>query len=155
MFARFTPYAAALGLAAVLSLPATDAAMGAGTGVNVGLLDCTVGEGIGYIIGSNRSMACEFKRNDGTVENYHGEIRRWGLDIGFSRESRMFWGVVAPGHVEQGALEGTYGGQVPMWRLASVSAPMRSSVAVRGRSPCSRSPSAAMSASRWRRASPR
>ena len=110
MFAKFTPYAAALGLAAVLSLPATHAAVGAGTGVNVGVLDCTVGEGIGYIIGSNRSMACEFKRNDGTVENYHGEFRRWGLDIGFSRESRLFWGVIAPGHVEKGALEGTYGG---------------------------------------------
>lgn len=109
MFAKIAPYAAALGLAAALSLPATHA-VGAGTGVNIGVLDCTVGEGIGYIIGSNRTMACEFKRNDGTVENYHGEIRRWGLDIGFSRESRMFWGVVAPGHVEKGALEGTYGG---------------------------------------------
>jgi hypothetical protein len=109
MFAKFAPYAAAIGLAAALSLPAPHADA-AGTGVNIGMLDCTVGEGIGYLIGSNRTVACAFKRNDGTVENYHGEIRRWGLDIGFSRESRMFWGVVAPGHVEKGALEGTYAG---------------------------------------------
>lgn len=109
MFVKLTSIIVACGLAAALSLPATPA-IGAGTGVNIGLLDCFVGEGVGYLIGSNRSVACVFKHTDGTIENYHGEIRRWGLDLGFSRESRMIWGVVSAGHVEQGALQGTYGG---------------------------------------------
>ncbi|WP_374308719.1 DUF992 domain-containing protein [Dongia sp.] len=101
---------AALACTATLLVPALPSAKAAGTGVNIGVLDCQVGEGVGYIIGSNRSVACIFKRADGTSEHYHGEIRRWGLDIGFSRESRMFWGVLAPGHVEPGALSGTYAG---------------------------------------------
>lgn len=101
---------AAFAFTATLLVPALPSAEAAGTGVNIGVLDCKVGEGVGYIIGSNRSVACVFNRSDGTAEHYHGEIRRWGLDIGFSRESRMFWGVLAPGHVEPGALAGTYAG---------------------------------------------
>jgi hypothetical protein len=100
---------AGLALAAALFAPAMPPAQAA-SGVNVGVLDCRVGEGVGYIIGSNRSVACEFTRSDGSVEHYHGDIQRWGLDIGFTRESRMFWGVLAPGHVEPGALAGTYAG---------------------------------------------
>ncbi|WP_374651798.1 DUF992 domain-containing protein [Dongia sp.] len=106
---NFRPYLAATVLAASLAATALLPAQAA-DGVNVGVLDCRVGEGVGYIIGSNRAVTCDFNRADGTVEHYHGEIRRWGLDIGFSRESRMFWGVLAPGHVERGALAGTYAG---------------------------------------------
>jgi hypothetical protein len=79
-------------------------------GVNVGVLDCQVSGSVGYLIGSDKTMTCEFKRADGSVENYHGEIDRYGLDIGFTRETRMFWGVFAPGNVKRGALAGTYGG---------------------------------------------
>lgn len=96
-------------LAAGLFAPMTQTAR-ADAGVNVGVLDCKVGGSVGYIIGSNKSMSCVFKRSDGSVESYHGEIDRWGLDIGFTREARMFWGVVAPGQVARGALAGTYGG---------------------------------------------
>ena len=79
-------------------------------GVNIGVLDCRVSGGVGYIVGSSKTMSCVFKRPDGSVENYHGEINRYGLDIGFTRETRMFWGVIAPGEVAPGALAGTYGG---------------------------------------------
>lgn len=96
--------------AVAAALAAATQPSGAANGVNVGVLDCRVGEGVGYIFGSNRSVSCSFSRSDGSVEHYHGEIQRWGLDIGFSRESRMFWGVLAPGHVEPGALAGTYAG---------------------------------------------
>lgn len=100
---------AAFAVTATLLAPAMPQAQAA-NGVNLGVLDCRVGGGVGYIIGSTKSMSCAFNRADGTVEHYHGEIQRWGLDIGFTRETRMFWGVFAPGHVEPGALAGTYGG---------------------------------------------
>lgn len=96
-------------LAAALLAPIAPGAQAEG-GVNVGVLDCHVGGSVGYIIGSNKTMSCVFKRPDGTTENYHGEMDRYGLDIGFTRETRMFWGVVAPGEVRRGALAGTYGG---------------------------------------------
>lgn len=109
MFTKIIPFIAVVSFIVASSVP-TSQAVADGTGVNIGLLDCTIGEGIGYVFGSNRSAICEFKRTDGTVETYHGEVQRWGLDIGLSRESRMFWGVLAPGHVERGALAGTYAG---------------------------------------------
>jgi hypothetical protein len=100
---------ATLAMAALLMAPAVPAAQAEG-GVNVGVLDCHVSGSVGYLIGSDKTMTCVFKRPDGSQENYRGEITRYGLDIGFTRETRMFWGVVAPGNVARGALAGTYAG---------------------------------------------
>ncbi|MBK8157440.1 MAG: DUF992 domain-containing protein [Rhodospirillaceae bacterium] len=100
---------ATLAMAAFLMVPVMPAAQAEG-GVNVGVLDCHVSGSVGYLIGSDKTMTCVFKRPDGSQENYRGEITRYGLDIGFTRETRMFWGVVAPGNVARGALAGTYAG---------------------------------------------
>nr|WP_298684289.1 DUF992 domain-containing protein [uncultured Dongia sp.] len=102
-----TPVAALILAAGLVSVPLAAQAEG---GVNVGVLDCHVSGSVGYLVGSNKTLACVFKRADGTREDYRGEIDRYGLDIGFTRETRMFWGVVAPGNVARGALAGTYGG---------------------------------------------
>lgn len=79
-------------------------------GVNVGVLECKVASGFGYVVGSSKDMSCTFKRPDGTTESYRGEFDRYGLDIGYSDERWMYWGVFAPGDVERGALAGKYGG---------------------------------------------
>ncbi len=105
---KLMPIIAATAIAACLSIGAQN--VQAASGMNVGVLECQVGGSVGYIIGSTRPMTCEFKRADGSVEYYHGDMERWGLDIGFTREARMYWGVLAPGQVEPGALAGTYGG---------------------------------------------
>lgn len=94
-------------LAGVLLAAGSAAAEG---GVNVGVLECKVGSGFGYIVGSSKEMTCTFKRPDGTTEAYHGEFDRYGLDIGFTDERWMYWGVFAPGDVAKGALAGKYGG---------------------------------------------
>lgn len=94
-------------LAGILLSAGSAAAEG---GVNVGMLECKVGAGFGYIVGSSKEMTCTFKRADGTTETYHGEFDRYGLDIGFTDERWMYWGVVAPGEVARGALAGKYGG---------------------------------------------
>ena len=78
--------------------------------VNVGALSCRVSGGIGFIFGSSKDLECIFKHPDGETERYHGEINKYGVDIGFTTESRIIWGVFAPGQVAKGSLAGHYGG---------------------------------------------
>lgn len=78
--------------------------------VNIGALSCHVSGGVGFIFGSSKDIACIFKRPNGETERYHGEINKYGVDIGFTTEGRMIWGVFAAGQVGPGALAGHYGG---------------------------------------------
>jgi len=82
----------------------------ADSSVNVGALSCQVSGGVGFIFGSSKDLACVFKRANGETERYHGEINKYGVDIGFTTESRIIWAVFAPGNVAPGALAGHYGG---------------------------------------------
>lgn len=102
MFKRF---AAATVLAALLAVPAQ-----AGSGVNVGSLNCKVSGGSGFIFGSTKSLSCLFTRPDGTAERYKGEISKYGVDLGFTEGAYMIWAVFAPGNVKKGALAGKYVG---------------------------------------------
>jgi hypothetical protein len=77
-------------------------------GVNVGSLNCTAAGGVGYVFGSSRTLDCLFTRTDGG--SYEGTIRRYGIDIGFTRESRIVWAVFAPGSIAPGSLTGEYAG---------------------------------------------
>lgn len=79
-------------------------------GVNVGSLNCNVAGGVGFVFGSSRTLNCLFTRTDGTGERYEGTIRRFGVDIGFTRESTIVWMVFAPGSIAPGALAGEYAG---------------------------------------------
>jgi hypothetical protein len=82
----------------------------AASGVNVGSLNCKVAGGSGFIFGSTKSLSCLFTRHDGTAERYTGEIKKYGVDIGFTEGAYMIWLVFAPGQVKKGALSGTYAG---------------------------------------------
>lgn len=79
-------------------------------GVNVGSLSCNVSGGVGFVFGSSRTLNCVFTRNDGVGERYEGTIRRFGVDIGFTRESTIVWLVFAPGSIAPGAIAGEYAG---------------------------------------------
>jgi hypothetical protein len=79
-------------------------------GVNVGSLTCNVAGGVGFVFGSSRTLNCLLARADGTAERYEGTIRRFGVDIGFTRESTIVWMVFAPGSIAPGALGGEYAG---------------------------------------------
>ncbi len=79
----------------------------------VGLLNCTIEGGIGFIIGSKKTLNCVFERSDGRPsENYAGSIKKFGIDIGRTRVSKLSWAVFAPSKsVEEfGRLAGSYGG---------------------------------------------
>lgn len=99
-------------LAACTQPPATPGApQSAGrSGVNVGSLNCGVAGGVGFVFGSSRTLNCLFTRTDGIGERYEGTIRRFGVDIGFTRESTIVWMVFAPGSIAPGALAGEYAG---------------------------------------------
>jgi hypothetical protein len=79
-------------------------------GFNVGSLNCNAAGGVGFVFGSSRTLNCLFTRTDGTGERYEGTIRRFGVDIGFTRESTIVWMVFAPGSIAPGALAGEYAG---------------------------------------------
>ena len=82
----------------------------AASGVNIGALNCKVAGGIGFIFGSSKTLNCTLNRTNGTVESYSGEIKKYGIDLGFTTESHIIWAVFAPGNIAAGSLAGQYGG---------------------------------------------
>lgn len=101
----------AVALASVLAVgPVVSQQAIAAGGVNVGSLNCRVAGGSGFIFGSTKALSCLFTRPDGTAERYRGEIKKYGVDLGFTEGAYMIWLVFAPGQVKKGALTGTYVG---------------------------------------------
>ena len=98
--------AALLG-AGLVGLTATASA----TPVQSGLLACNVVPGIGFIIGSSKSLSCVFRPAPGRPEYYAGTISRIGLDIGATGPGQFAWGVFAAGPPgRRYALSGDYAG---------------------------------------------
>jgi hypothetical protein len=104
MFRIFSTFTA-LAVAAVLSAPAQ-----AQSSVQSGSLTCDVSAGIGFIIGSQRSVNCTFQPTAGPPEYYTGSISKLGIDIGVTGGAVMVWLVFAPSNRPIGALSGTYVG---------------------------------------------
>ena len=81
--------------------------------VEVGVLDCIVEGGTGFVFGSSKDVSCTLRPADGgTEETYFGVISKYGIDIGKTDITYMTWGVFAPTTDEfrPGALEGDYYG---------------------------------------------
>jgi len=79
----------------------------------VGLLHCTIEGGTGFVIGSVKTLDCVFERSDRRPsESYTGEIKKFGVDIGRTRVSKLSWAVISPSKSleEFGRLAGSYGG---------------------------------------------
>jgi hypothetical protein len=97
---------AAVAVATSLSVPAQ-----AQERVQAGTLTCDVSAGIGFIIGSQRTMNCTFQPSGpGPVEYYSGSISKLGIDIGITSGGVMVWVVFAPTNRPAGALTGSYAG---------------------------------------------
>src|SRR5689334_1070361 len=95
-----------IGGAALAQTPATPGTADAKgkSGANVGQLECKVAGGMGFIFGSSKELNCLFVRTDGIAEKYTGSIKRFGVDIGYTKEGHMIWLVFSPGKVDPGAL---------------------------------------------------
>ena len=77
----------------------------------IGVLHCTVDGGVGFIFGSSKKMSCTFKNKQGEVEHYSGKIGKIGIDIGYTKKTKIAWAVLAPsGKYPKKALAGKYGG---------------------------------------------
>ena len=96
--------------AAAATLLATTSIAQSQSGANVGSLTCNVAGGVGFVFGSSKELSCLFTRTDGKAERYAGSIKKFGIDIGFTKEAQMVWLVFAPGNIAKGALAGNYGG---------------------------------------------
>jgi Protein of unknown function (DUF992) len=81
--------------------------------VEIGLLDCVVEAGTGFIIGSVKHFSCTFDPANGRrTEHYRGTVRKFGLDIGHTSKTFIKWAVLAPTEASYrpGALAGSYVG---------------------------------------------
>ncbi len=93
-----------------LALLASASTAGAQSGIKVGTLICDVSGGIGLILGSSKSMKCQFRQDNGSVESYTGKIDKFGVDIGVTNAATLAWAVFSSGAMAPGSLDGTYGG---------------------------------------------
>jgi Protein of unknown function (DUF992) len=100
--------ACALGLAMAFAAVSSQAA----DRIKAGTLSCDVEGGIGMIIGSHKSMTCQFTplAPGWMPESYSGSISKLGVDIGATSGAQMVWAVFAAGSPAPGALAGDYGG---------------------------------------------
>ena len=65
--------------------------------IELGKLECFVDGGTGLVIGSTKDLSCVFTSNkaDWGEDNYFGVIKKFGLDIGKTEETKITWLVVA------------------------------------------------------------
>jgi hypothetical protein len=79
--------------------------------VQAGTLTCDISGGIGFIIGSQKTLNCSFvPAVPGPPEFYAGVISKLGIDLGATAGGVMVWAVYAPTSRPAGSLAGTYGG---------------------------------------------
>jgi hypothetical protein len=97
-------------LASLLVMSAFAATPVVAGGVKVGVLNCRIEAGVGFIIGSSKEVDCVFKRSGGGREYYTGTIGKLGLDIGATTDGVLGWVVFAPGKTKRGSLRGSYTG---------------------------------------------
>ena len=103
---RFPTLTAAMALAGIAMTGPADAQY-----VQAGLLVCDITGGVGFIVTSQRQLACRFTNALGEPESYGGVITRVGLDLGATAGGQLVWAVFAPsGANARGALAGGYGG---------------------------------------------
>ena len=100
---------AALAFALLGGVPPAPAASG---GVKAGYLKCEVEGNVSFIFGSSRNMVCTYTPDSGKrVDRYSGQVKKFGVDIGYQESGVILWGVIAPtADVGPGALAGDYGG---------------------------------------------
>jgi len=96
---------------AVTSLVASIASANAMPPVRAGILQCEGGQNVGYVVGSTTSLQCVFQSEGRRPEPYIATLRRLGLDLGITDQTKLTWAVNAPTtRVGYGDLAGNYGG---------------------------------------------
>lgn len=79
----------------------------------IGELECFVAPGTGFVVGSSKDISCTlYGPDDEALENYIGELKKYGVDIGFTEETLLKWSVFVPerSFYQPGSLGGNYAG---------------------------------------------
>ena len=80
----------------------------------LGVLDCVIEGGTGFVVGSSKDLSCTFTSADDSrpPEAYFGVVNKFGLDVGATGDTLMQWLVLAPTNdvYAPGALAGDYVG---------------------------------------------
>jgi len=101
----------ALTFATAISIGAAAPVAAEPVGMTAGLLDCNVGSGWGFVLGSSRAMSCVYTPTAGAPQHYIGSIKKFGVDIGYLSNATIVWAVAAPtSGFAPGALTGDYMG---------------------------------------------
>jgi Protein of unknown function (DUF992) len=96
-------------IAAVAALASQGVLNDARAAEPVGILECNVSGGVGFVITSSKALACVFRPSQGRPEHYVGTITRFGLDIGVTGPGQLVWTVLAiPGAWSRYPLAGQY-----------------------------------------------
>ena len=96
---------------AIAALAGSIASADAMPPVRAGILQCEGGQNVGYVVGSMTSLECVFQSDGRRPEPYIATVRRLGLDLGITDQTKLTWAVNAPtGRVSRGDLAGNYGG---------------------------------------------
>ena len=100
-------YLLAAAIAALTAMPAA-----AQQRIEIGVLDCVVEGGAGFVVGSTKDLRCTFTpAGNRPAEPYFGVVRKFGLDIGVTGTTLIKWAVLAPADAyAPGALAGDYVG---------------------------------------------
>jgi hypothetical protein len=80
--------------------------------VNAGMLECKGGPSVGFVVGSESKLTCEFHRaRHRHAEHYMADVHRVGVDLGVTDSWALAWDVMTPtGRLPRGGLAGSYGG---------------------------------------------
>jgi hypothetical protein len=79
--------------------------------VRAGILQCQGGQNVGFVVGSVASLECVFQSEGHRPEPYIATVRRLGVDLGVTEQTKFSWAVNAPdSRIGRGELAGNYGG---------------------------------------------
>ena len=96
---------------AIAALAGSIASANAMPPVRAGILQCEGGQNVGYVVGSTTSLQCVFQSEGRRPEPYIATVRRVGLDLGITDQTKLSWAVNAPTtRIGYGDLAGNYGG---------------------------------------------
>ena len=78
----FTRQKLMVGAIALGAMTCSAAALTSPYGVKVGVLNCTVDSGWGYVLGPSKDVHCAYHPYHGADDYYVGSISKFGVDIG-------------------------------------------------------------------------
>ena len=96
---------------AITTLVASFATANAQARLQIGVLECEGGQNVGFVVGSVTSLQCVFQAEGRRPEGYIASVNRFGLDLGFTQQTRFSWAAYGPTRgIGRGGLAGRYGG---------------------------------------------